>query len=234
MTDINQDFAVFKDKISNVEDLDKQKVLYKRMTRLSTKTDDLYYPCWKLALLLFQEGKYKEAEQKLNKAIQISPNEEPIFQDWLATLYFGRKLKDAVAFGNKYFYKFGKTYPLQNNIGMCYLHIEDYFTATECFRMAIFKDESFRLAYMNLALALYLQRKQFEARKTLDLCNTITAYEIGVYNQEICNLKEHLEREDDKEVQEKMKAKIEGFEFILHEMEEKQKILNGDGLVQNY
>jgi len=222
MTNLNHDLDAFRDKVLNAEDLDKQKVLYNRMTRLLAKQDYSYF---KLALLLFQQGKYKEAQQKMNKAIIFAPDKDSTYKDWLATLYYGRKLKDAITFGNKYYYKFGGTYPLENNLGMCYLHLEDYKTAIECFRMTIMENESSRLAYMNWALALYLQGEQFQARKKLNSWNTITAYEIGVYNKEITNLKEHLEKEINEEVQEKMKAKIDGFKFILQAMKEKQNAL---------
>jgi len=231
MTDINREFNIFLDKIANIQDWNQQKVLYNRMTRLSTKTrrDDADYSYLKLALLHFQQGNYKKAEQKLNKSIQISPDQSSIYQKWLSTLYFGRKLKEAINFANKYYHKFGGTYPLENNLGMCYLHFEDYKTAIECFRMASMRNQGSRLADMNWALALYLKGESFEARKALKMWNSITAYEVDTYQNEIANLKEHLEKEISEEVREKMKAKIEGFEYILQEMREKQKMLN-DGV----
>ncbi len=110
----------------------------------------------KWALQLLKQKKYQKAKQKFKKAIQISPNNVDLYDDWAVGLYFAREFEEVMLFVEKYPDKLEYPHLTQNTLGICYLHFGDYENAIKYFQKAILVKDNDEIGYFNTLRTEYI------------------------------------------------------------------------------
>jgi len=212
MARFSEDLDRLEDKVLVSSNLKETMVLRTRMLKISPDNSFIYS---KWAIQLLKQRQYRKAKQKFKRSIIISPDSVKPYDDWTTGLYLEREFEEVIMLLEKYHKKFTFPHNVQNTIGVCFLHLGDYDNAITRFRKAILMKSSSELAHFNWALALYLQGKKEEALGMYERAVQICRFPEWAYKREVEMLKKDLEREENKKFEDLIKAKMEGFEFLM-------------------
>jgi len=193
-------------------------VLYQRYLTFFPNSP-LIYLSW--ADLLMKLKKYREAERKLGKIRQISPETIMInVNRYVESLYHQRRFYDITIVIEKFIDQTFSPYIFHNIWGMCLLHLGKYEEAIAQFQKSIQLFGKYSLAYLNWALVLHLQGKSEKAKEVLEK----SEYEernLHRLHKEYSWLEDDLKDERNEEKKKRIKKTMKSFEFIIEIAKEK-------------